>query len=44
MLVVSQQRMSEVLKDVSISDEEKYFYLLQLSILLELRYVSMRSD
>ncbi len=44
MLVASQRHVSQVQKDVLITKEENVFYLLQLSIFLELRYVLLRCD
>jgi hypothetical protein len=35
----SQRHHSQVQKDVLIAKQEKYFYLLQLAIFFELRYV-----
>jgi hypothetical protein len=42
--VASQQHVSPVYKDVLITTEENLFYLLQLSLFLELRYVSLRCN
>jgi hypothetical protein len=41
---ISQQRMSQLPKDVTFTTEEKCLYLLQLSNFLELRFMSLRCD
>jgi hypothetical protein len=44
MLVVSQRLVSQDQKDVLFTKAENIFYLLQLSIFLELKYVLLRYD